>query len=137
MSVSGYPKSGLTIGRLAKAADVNVETIRYYQRIGLIEEPAKPANGFRKYPANTIEQIKFVKRAQQLGFSLQEVSDLISIGSGRCRDVRVRAEEKRNKIDKQIRDLQALRKTLDLLISECADNDQQQCPIIETLLAQE
>lgn len=137
MSESSCPKSGLTIGRLAKAAGVNIETIRYYQRIGLVKEPGKPATGFRKYTANIIEQIKFVKRAQQLGFSLQEISDLISIGNGHCSDVRVRAEEKRNKIDKQIRDLQALRNTLDQLISECADNNRQQCPIIETLLARE
>jgi len=59
----------LTIGRLAQLAEVNVETIRYYQRIGLLNKPAKPASGFRHYPENTIEKLQFIKRAKQMGFS--------------------------------------------------------------------
>lgn len=124
-----------TIGRLAAAADVNIETVRYYQRIGLIDEPAKPAQGFRKYPYETLEQIRFVKRAQQLGFSLQEIADLLELGDGHCRDVRIRAEEKCDKIEKQIRDLQALQDTLTQLISACrSGKGKQKCPIVETLL---
>ena len=124
-----------TIGRLAKAAGVNVETIRYYQRIGLIEEPAKPSQGFRKYPHEALEHIKFIKRAQKLGFSLQEITDLLEFGEGNCRDVRIRAEQKRDKIEKQIRDLQALQGTLDQLIHSCqSGNEKQKCPIVETLL---
>jgi len=127
-----------TIGRLAAAAGVNVETIRYYQRIGLISEPKKPTQGFRKYHNETLEQIKFIKRAQQLGFSLQEIDDLLELGDGHCRDVRIRAEQKRDKIEKQIRDLQNLKNTLTQLIHAChSGKGKQKCPIVETLLAQD
>jgi MerR family mercuric resistance operon transcriptional regulator len=125
----------LTIGRLAKLVKVNVETIRYYQRIGLINEPTAPLNGFRKYPLQTAENITFIKRAQRLGFSLKEVAELLKIGDGHCDDVRSRAETKRNKIEDQIRDLQSLRDTLNQLISECKrGKDGAHCPIVETLL---
>ncbi len=128
----------LTIGRLAKLVGVNVETVRYYQRIGLIEEPVTPANGFRKYPYKTAENIAFIKRAQQLGFSLQEIADLLKIGDGHCDDVRLRAEKKRNKINDKIRDLQTLRDTLDQLICECnAGKNENQCPIVESLIGQD
>lgn len=128
-------QGGLTIGRLAKRVDVNVETIRYYQRIGLIEEPVTPLYGYRKYPQQTAEQITFIKRAQQLGFSLKEIAELLKIGDGHCDDVRARAETKRNKIEKQIQDLLALRKTLDQLICECnSGKNGAHCPIVETLL---
>jgi len=128
-------QSELTIGRLAKHINVNVETIRYYQRIGLIDEPASPLNGFRKYPVKTAENIIFIKRAQRLGFSLKEIAELLKIGDGHCVDVRTRAEQKRNKICEQIRDLESLRDTLDKLICECkAGKDGKHCPIVETLL---
>ena len=138
MSQSKHSQSEYTIGRLAAAAGVNVETVRYYQRIGLIDEPKKPEQGFRKYPNQTLEHIIFVKRAQQLGFSLQEIADLLELGDGHCRNVRIRAEQKRDKIEKQIRDLQALQDTLTQLISAChSGKDKQKCPIVETLLTQE
>ena len=128
-------QSELTIGRLAKHINVNVETIRYYQRIGLIDEPASPLNGFRKYPVKTAENIIFIKRAQRLGFSLKEIAELLKIGDGHCDDVRTRAEQKRNKISEQIRDLESLRVTLDKLICECkSGKDGTHCPIVETLL---
>jgi len=131
-------QSKLTIGRLAKLVGVNVETIRYYQRIGLIDEPATPLNGFRQYPVKAAENITFIKRAQRLGFSLKEISELLKIGDGHCDDVRTRAEIKRNKIDEQIRDLRSLRDTLDLLIYECkSGKDGAHCPIVETLLSKE
>ena len=124
----------LTIGHLARAADVNIETVRYYQRVGLIQEPHKPATGYRVYPAETIDRIKFIKRAQPLGFSLQEIAELLDLGDGHCDDVRLHAEEKRDQIDQQIRDLTALKKTLDKLITACqSENDASHCPIVETL----
>ena len=123
-----------TIGRLAKAAGINVETIRYYQRINLITEPKKPTQGFLTYPEQTLEQIKFIKRAQQLGFSLQEIAELLSLGDGHCNDVRKRAEEKQSHIDEQIKDLKKLRKTLNNLIRACqSDSNNTHCPIVEAL----
>ena len=124
----------LTIGRVATQAGVNIETVRYYQRIGLVEEPARPLQGFRIYPPETIDRIRFIKRAQQLGFNLKEIADLLELGSGHCTDVRVRAEEKRNQIIDQIKDLQALKATLDTLIDAChAGNDNVCCPVVDTL----
>lgn len=126
----------LTIGFLAKAADVNIETIRYYQRIALITEPEKPAQGYRIYPPDTLKRIKFIKRAQQLGFSLSEIAELLELGEGSCTDVRHRAEEKRIHIDQQINDLQNLRNTLTELINACqSDSDSRHCAIVETLTA--
>jgi len=135
MIESNKNQNNLTIGRLAKLVEVNVETIRYYQRIGLIDEPATPLNGFRKYPLQTVQHITFIKRAQRLGFSLKEIAELMKIGDGHCDDVRARAEKKRNKIEDQILDLQSLRNTLDQLICECkTGKDSTHCPIVETLL---
>ena len=124
----------LTIGRLACKAGVNVETVRYYQRIGLVEEPGKPAEGFRIYSPDTVDRITFIKRAQVLGFSLDEVRELLEIGDGHCADVRSRAEEKRDRVVAQIGELDALRRTLDTLIDVClAGRDDAHCPIVESL----
>jgi len=126
----------LTIGRLAKVAGVNVETVRYYQRIGLVNLPEAPLRGYRKYTYQTAENIMFIKRAQRLGFSLQEIADLLKIGNGHCSDIRLQAEKKRDNIDEQIQGLQALRNTLNELILECnTGNNERHCPIVETLLA--
>ncbi|NOY16977.1 MAG: MerR family DNA-binding protein [Gammaproteobacteria bacterium] len=124
----------LTIGHTARTAGVNVETIRYYQRVGILVEPAKPVEGYRIYPSETVGRIRFIKRAQQLGFSLQEITELLELGDGHCDDVRHRAEEKRTIINQQIKDLQKLRGTLDNLIQACqCDGDTRHCPIVETL----
>ncbi len=72
----------LTIGFLAGAAEVNVETVRYYQRFGIIDEPLKPFDGYRVYPPETVGRIRFIKRAKQLGFSLKEISELLELGDG-------------------------------------------------------
>ncbi len=129
-------KIKLTIGSLAKAADVNIETIRYYQRITLIKEPIKPAQGYRIYPDETLSRIKFIKRAQQLGFNLQEVRELLELGEGRCDDIRLRAEDKRAQIDKQIKDLKRLRSTLGQLIDSCHKSTKSNhCAIVDTLTA--
>lgn len=127
----------LTIGRLARAAGVNVETVRYYQRLGLVDEPAKPQSGFRHYSTDTLDRIVFIKRAQQLGFRLAEIRELLELGDGHCADVRERAEEKRRQIEAQIRDLRAMGATLDKLIAACrAGREDAHCPIVETLARQ-
>lgn len=126
----------LTIGFLAKAAEVNIETIRYYQRIGLITEPVKPSQGYRIYPDECLARIKFIKRAQQLGFSLREVAELLELGDNNCHDVRVRAEQKKEQISKQINDLKKLQSTLSGLIDSCNHSTKSShCAIIETLIA--
>ena len=128
--------SKFTIGVLAKSAGVNIETIRYYQRIKLIQEPCKPNQGYRVYPLDTLTRINFIKRAQQLGFSLHEISELLELGNAKCDDIRLRAEQKRNQIDKQIKDLRKLRSTLNELIDSCHTNKKSApCAIVEALTA--
>lgn len=123
----------LTIGALASAANVNIETIRYYQRVKLITEPAKPPQGFRVYPEETLKRVKFIKRAQQLGFSLKEIDELLQLGKGHCKDVRQLAETKYEQVDQQIKDLQKLKTTLTKLITSCEAGTEEHCAIVETL----
>lgn len=124
----------LTIGHLANLSGVNIETVRYYQRIGIVDEPSKPVEGYRIYPSTTVERIRFIKRAQQLGFSLKEIADLLEMGDGHCTDIMHRAEQKRDHIQQQINDLLKLKQTLDTLISRCQiDATSSHCPIVETL----
>jgi MerR family mercuric resistance operon transcriptional regulator len=127
--------TSLTIGQLAKTAGINIETIRYYQRIGLIEEPAKPAQGYRRYPAPTVARIRFIKRAQELGFTLHEITDLLSLDDGDCREARALAEHKREIIHQRIADLDAMQRELTRLIETCKENTagQDRCAIIATL----
>ena len=129
----------LTIGNLARAAGVNVETIRYYQRRGLLYEPVKPLGGHRRYPARTAMRVRFVKRAQQLGFTLEEVKGLLLLDDGQsCRETRLLAEDKLAKIEARIGDLSRMRKLLKRLIAECAEgNRPRSCPIITALSATE
>lgn len=123
----------LTIGRLARRAGVNVETVRYYQRVGLIREPERPVVGYRVYPSETVDRLRFIRRAQTLGFSLREIAELLELGDGRCADVRSRAEQKLATIEQQISDLNALRDTLSRLVATCGPGSQPHCPIIESL----
>jgi MerR family transcriptional regulator, mercuric resistance operon regulatory protein len=126
---------GLTIGQLANQAGVNVETIRYYQRIGLLEEPPKPSQGYRIYPASAIARIRFVKRAQKLGFSLSEIAELLSLHDNDCVEVCVIAEHKLEVIQHRINDLHAIQAELEKLIKSCQQNidGHTRCAIIESL----
>lgn len=124
----------LTIGKLARQANVNIETIRYYQRVGLLEEPVKPAVGYRVYPSTYIARIHFIKRAQKLGFTLKEITELLSLADGHCQDVRELAEFKRARIEDQIKDLRSIRQVLNQLINACMkEQNTSHCSIIDAL----
>ncbi|MCW8886694.1 MAG: MerR family transcriptional regulator [Cellvibrionaceae bacterium] len=126
--------SGLTIGKLAKAAEVNVETIRYYQRLGLLSEPAKPSEGYRFYPQTYVARIRFIKRAQGVGFTLKEIAQLFSLGEHQCDDIQALARLKRQEVDRQVRDLQAMAGLLDQLILRCDESrHSDHCALIEEL----
>jgi MerR family mercuric resistance operon transcriptional regulator len=128
----------LTIGRVARAAGVNVETIRYYQRVGLLREPGKPLGGVRRYGKDSIERVRFIKRAQQLGFSLGEVRNLLILNDGvHCRETRAIAAQKLALIETRIVDLQSLRKRLKSLIAACDAGAAGACPILDALLQRE
>jgi MerR family mercuric resistance operon transcriptional regulator len=122
-----------TIGRLARAAGVNVETVRYYQRRGLLATPSRPVGGVRHYPEQTLGQLQFIKRAQQLGFTLREIRELLQLGSGHCRDTRRLAEAQLRIIEDRLQDLQRMRRTLRRLITACHEGGDRSCPIIATL----
>ena len=127
-------QSNITIGKLANLSSVSVETIRYYQKIKLFEEPNKPLNGYRLYTSDHVQQLKFIKKAQRLGFTLQEIDELLDIGSGNCSDVQAKALLKRDQISQQISELKALEATLNDLISACVSSDEtHHCPIIQSL----
>ena len=112
--------SSLTIGGLAKAANVNVETIRYYQRRGLLSEPKRPLGGIRRYGSADIDRLTFVKTAQQLGFSLDEVGDLLRLEDGtHCQEASALAEHKLKDVREKIERLVKIEKALSDMVSQC------------------
>jgi MerR family transcriptional regulator, mercuric resistance operon regulatory protein len=124
-----------TIGQLAAEAGVHVETIRYYQRRKLIPEPERPPGGTRRYNETDAERLRFIKRAQVMGFALVEVESLLSLRARRsCQTTRALAASKLQLVDSQIRELRRLRKELAHLVADCDRNiDEAACPIIERL----
>lgn len=132
-------KHTLSIGGLAQAAGVNVETIRYYQRVGMLAQPAKPLQGARKYGPRDIKQIRFIKRAQALGFTLSEVAELLALGNASsCRETQVLAESKLESISSRIQDLVKMQDTLQQLVARCNGIDKStNCPIIDALVGDE
>ncbi|MDE2421157.1 MAG: MerR family transcriptional regulator [Gammaproteobacteria bacterium] len=124
----------LTIGKLAKTAQVGIETIRYYQSRGLLPTPDK-TTGYRQYPLSLIERIRFIKRAQELGFSLDEISELLSLHGNHQRDLIQQITAARlAQIRSKITDLERIQTVLTQLLSECEHtNPDLPCPIIASL----
>lgn len=129
----------LTIGQVAKAASVNVETVRYYQRRGLLREPEKPLNGQRHYSIEDVTRLRFIKRAQALGFTLEEIENLLRLeGANCCHDTHELAVDKLAVIEAKINDLTRMRKTLSALVRQCEIGNQEgSCPIILSLVQDE
>ena len=128
--------NGMTIGQLAHELAVNVETIRFYERIGLIEQPEKPVFGHRRYASEIIGRVQFIQRAKALGFSLKEIRELLAMQGACCDEVRTRAEEKRRQITEQIRDLSAIQSALGGLIEGCNETrGADSCSLIDSLAA--
>ena len=125
----------LTIGQAAKLSGVGVETIRFYERQGLIEQPPKTDNGFRRYPPETVRKIRFIRRAKEIGFSLREIRELLGFyfdTQTRCEDVQERARIKIADIEARIADLEKMKSALQALVDECGSLDGV-CPILERL----
>jgi MerR family mercuric resistance operon transcriptional regulator len=127
-------ETGLTIGRLAKAAGVGIETVRYYQRLGLLPAAAPVAkdHAFRHFPLEAVERIRFVKRAQGLGFSLEEIGQLLQLNDGTERArVRQLARSRLDNVRDKILDLHRIESALTHLLHECEHGGAAQaCPII-------
>jgi MerR family mercuric resistance operon transcriptional regulator len=124
-----------TIARLAAAAGVHVETIRYYQRLKLAPEPPRPLGGIRRYSEADADRLRFIKRAQAMGFTLEEIRSLITLQARRsCRATRDLAASKLRMVDARIRELRHLRKELAGLIAGCdANTHDSKCPVIQRL----
>ena len=124
-----------TIGALAKLTEVHVETIRYYQRRGLVPEPAKPLGGIRRYEEIHARRLRFIKHAQSLGFSLDEVADLLSLEDGRhCREAEQLGANKLMMVRERIAQLQRVEHALATLVDQCHCNmGEVHCPLIASL----
>jgi len=125
-----------TIGQLAAAAGVGVETVRYYQRRGLLAVPARPPGGIRRYEAEALRRLRFVRAAQDLGFSLHDVVELLSLEEGgACGEVRQLAEAKLGDVRRRLARLQQVEASLAALVRRCAETGggQLACPIIDAL----
>lgn len=131
--IQQVPES-LTIGRLARAADVGVETIRYYQKRGLLPVPST-VGAYRYYPVALIERIHFIKRAQELGFTLDEIAELLRLEDGSNRSsIRRIATDRLSQIEQKLSDLRRMQKALRHLVSQCEHTGKNlPCPIIATL----
>lgn len=128
---------GLTIGRLARLAKVNIETVRYYERRGLIPEPLRRESGYRQYTPNFVERIRFIKHAQEVGFTLKEISDLLSLRvdpTTTCGDIRLRTEKKIAEVEGKIQALGKMKKALLALKTSCRGRGpSSECPILDAL----
>ena len=132
-------KESLTIGKLASASGVNVETVRFYERKGILKQPKKQG-AFRYYSEDYINRIRFVKRSQELGFTLKESKELLDLkinNQSKCRDVLSKTEEKIQEINLKINDLKKMKKSLKSLASCCVDTNQplSDCPILDCFIS--
>jgi MerR family mercuric resistance operon transcriptional regulator len=129
-------QKSFTIGTLAKKAGVNVETIRFYQRRGLLPEPDRPLRGIRRYTERDAQRVCFIKQGQKLGFSLDELMELLSLEDGQhCREARDIALKKLSLIRERIEGLRTMEKVLSDLVDSCSQNTGAvSCPIILALL---
>ena len=131
----------LTIGQLARKAGVGIETVRYYERRGLIQEPPRMESGYREFPTEAVDQLRFIRRAQELGFSLREIKELLSLRltpSCNCDRVLQRTEDKIADIKTRIRSLRRMERALEKLATACRQREtSSKCPILEALDARE
>lgn len=129
---------GLSRGKLAHAADVNIETLRYYENRGLLPEPPRRASGYRAYPPDSVERLRFIKGAQELGFTLEEIKELLNLRvdeTASKSDVRKCAQEKVKQIEGKIEVLQKMHEALNHLIRQChGEGPTSDCPILEAMV---
>ena len=127
----------LTIGQVAREAGVGVETVRFYERQGLIEEPNRRASGYRQFDEEVVGRLRFIREAKELGFTLNEIKELLSLKVGRnssCAEVKGRAEAKITDIEEKIRTLQRMKRALVNLTKACSgDGPANECPILDSL----
>lgn len=127
----------LTIGQVAGRAEVGVETVRFYEREGLLEEPRRKASGYRQFDEQAVDRIRFIRRAKELGFTLKEIKELLDMRvepTSTCADVKRRAEAKIEDVEERIRSLQKMKRALVKITKQCrGDGPAGECPILDAL----
>ena len=127
----------LSIGELARQANVNIETIRYYERRGLLPEPPRNQSGHRQYSQESVKRTDFIKRCQALGFSLNEITEILELRitpKSTCADMKLRVDEKLTDVDRKIHELVDIRDALNRLLKKCTGKGPiGNCPILEEL----
>lgn len=127
----------LNIGEVAKRTGVTVETVRFYEKQGLIVTPQRSRSGYRQYPAETVKRVRFIQRAKEVGFTLKDVGELLALrrepGTS-CAEIKLRATQKIEEVDQKIQDLNRIRDALGRLIMKCSGRGAlRECPILEEL----
>jgi len=129
--------NGMTIGQVAQKAGIGIETIRFYERKGLIDEPPRKESGYRSYDAGVVDHLAFIQQAKELGFSLKEIGELLAIRSDTktaCNDVKQVAMEKLRDIEAKIKMLSRMRRSLKKLVDKCpGQGPLNDCPILDAL----
>lgn len=127
----------MTIGQLARRAGIGLETVRFYEKQGLLEQPPRPHTGYRRYPEEALRRLEFIRRAKTLGFSLSEIRDLMRLRLDpqvSCADVRERAQLKLAQVHTKMDHLSRMRRALDRLIDTCSGSGStESCPILEAM----
>lgn len=129
--------NALTIGQVARRSGVGIETVRFYEREGLLAQPPRSSSGYRQFNEDVIARLQFIQRAKELGFTLNEIKELLSLrmdGERTCADVRSHAEAKIADIESKIKSLQRMKKALVRMTRECSDRgSDSECPILDAL----
>lgn len=127
----------LSIGQVARQTGVGVETVRFYERQGLLEKPPRTKSGYRQYPLEAVSRLGFIKKAKEVGFSLKEIKELLSLRldtTATCEDVRSRAQVKIHEIEQKVQALQRMKQALMDLTAACSgDGPVSECPILQSL----
>jgi MerR family mercuric resistance operon transcriptional regulator len=131
----------LTIGQVARNAGVGVETVRFYERQGLLEEPARRESGYRQYPQDVVARLRFIRRAKELGFSLKEIKELLALRvdpDTTCAEIKQRAQARIADVEEKIQTLQRIKKALVRLTATCRGRGPtSECPILDALVREE
>jgi MerR family mercuric resistance operon transcriptional regulator len=129
--------SALTSGKVAKQAGVNIETLRYYERQGLLARPSRAPSNYRLYTEEAVHRLRFIKRTQGLGFTLREIKEMLSLQAERgtgCAEIQKHAMDKIKEIDEKIQTLYAMKRALSKLVAQCSGKGSiTECPILEAI----
>jgi MerR family mercuric resistance operon transcriptional regulator len=133
--------NGLTIGKVARSAGMAIDTVRYYEREGLLNKPARTASGYRHYSPDAVARLRFIRQAKELGFTLSEIRELLTlrVAPGKsCADVRSRAQAKIADVEKRIAQLDRMKRALVKLTAACSGRGPtSECPILDALESKE